>query len=40
MYWELEKDGCESEFIVGSFDNRMCVSSGKIRELILRDMFS
>ena len=23
--WELENDGCESEFIVGSFDNRICV---------------
>ena len=24
MYWELEKDGCESEFTVGSFENRIC----------------
>ena len=24
---ELEKDGCGSEFIVGSFENRLCMSN-------------
>ena len=25
MSWELEKDGCESEFVVGSIENRICM---------------
>ena len=25
MSWALEKDGCESEFIVGHFENRICM---------------
>ena len=25
VYWELKKHGCESEFIVGSFENRICM---------------
>ncbi len=39
MYWEFEKDGCESEFIVGSFDkSHLYVCSRQILESIFRDM--
>ena len=41
MYWELEKDGCESEFIVGSFENRICMyAQVKFESRFLRDTFS
>ena len=39
MSWELETDGCESEFIEGHFENRILnVCSNRIRESIWRNI--